>query len=66
MNKSVVNPTQDCVPPSPPTTETMFPAPAALDRDPVGHNRAALNLPTPDHGQRDPRHGNPFAGQRAT
>jgi len=55
--------TQDDAPAS---AEALFPPPPGVARDPVGHNRAALNLPTPDHSQRDPRHGNPFQGGRAT
>ncbi len=64
MSKPPVS-TQDTIS-SPPSAEQMYPAPVKLDRDPVGHNRAALNLPTPNPTQRDPRHGNPFGGGRAT
>lgn len=57
--KPVVNPTSDNVP-SPATAEQAFPAPPALQRDPTGHNKGALKLPTPDPGMKDPRRGNPF------
>lgn len=33
---TVIDPTKDQVPPSPPTAETAFPAPGKLQRNPVG------------------------------
>ena len=41
-----------------------FGPPPALDRDPTGHNREALGLPTPDPMQRYGT-GNPFNNSAA-